>query len=208
MIMKYTTFTVWVALIINEPIVIWIRLRFALDRKQVCASYRYESEHFVASSTILAQATSLRWDQLIIISTITIWKHKPTTSCLQWTQESGFLCEVFCLTTSSLQLLQIAHYAYGTSRTTCQGHTNEKNFVGLTMNSEYLACGSETNEVYVYHKEITRPVTSNRFGTPEMDYAEEEVGSYFISAVCWKSDSPTMLTANSQGTIKVLVLAA
>ncbi|CDY23778.1 BnaC04g43440D [Brassica napus] len=44
--MKYTTFTVWVALIINEPIVIWIRLRFALDRKQVCASYRYESEHF------------------------------------------------------------------------------------------------------------------------------------------------------------------
>ncbi|WZY90262.1 hypothetical protein YC2023_046997 [Brassica napus] len=91
---------------------------------------------------------------------------------------------------------------------TFRGHTNEKNFVGLTVNSEYLACGSETNEVYVYHKEITRPVTSHRFGTPEMDNAEEEVGSYFISAVCWKSDSPTMLTANSQGTIKVLVLAA
>jgi E3 ubiquitin-protein ligase RFWD2 len=80
--------------------------------------------------------------------------------------------------------------------------------VGLTVNSEYLACGSETNEVYVYHKEITRPVTSHRFGSPDMDDAEEEAGSYFISAVCWKSDSPTMLTANSQGTIKVLVLAA
>ncbi|CAN8247742.1 unnamed protein product [Cochlearia groenlandica] len=91
---------------------------------------------------------------------------------------------------------------------TFRGHTNEKNFVGLTVNSEYLACGSETNEVYVYHKEITRPVTSHRFGAPEMDDAEEEAGSYFISAVCWKSDSPTMLTANSQGTIKVLVLAA
>jgi hypothetical protein len=25
--------------------------------------------------------------------------------------------------------------------------------------------------------------------------------------VCWKSESPTMLAANSQGTIKVLVLA-
>ncbi|KAL1205753.1 E3 ubiquitin-protein ligase COP1 [Cardamine amara subsp. amara] len=91
---------------------------------------------------------------------------------------------------------------------TFRGHTNEKNFVGLTVNSEYLACGSETNEVYVYHKEITRPVTSHRFGSLDMDDAEEEAGSYFISAVCWKSDSPTMLTANSQGTIKVLVLAA
>ncbi|ESQ51886.1 hypothetical protein EUTSA_v10016348mg [Eutrema salsugineum] len=91
---------------------------------------------------------------------------------------------------------------------TFRGHTNEKNFVGLTVNSEYLACGSETNEVYVYHKEITRPVTSHRFGSPDMEDAEEEAGSYFISAVCWKSDSPTMLTANSQGTIKVLVLAA
>lgn len=29
---------------------------------------------------------------------------------------------------------------------------NEKNFVGLTVNSEYIACGSESNEVYVYHK--------------------------------------------------------
>ncbi len=35
---------------------------------------------------------------------------------------------------------------------TLQGHTNEKNFVGLTVNNEYIACGSETNEVFVYHK--------------------------------------------------------
>ncbi|KAK4398904.1 E3 ubiquitin-protein ligase COP1 [Sesamum angolense] len=33
-----------------------------------------------------------------------------------------------------------------------RGHKNEKNFVGLTANSEYIACGSETNEVFVYHK--------------------------------------------------------
>jgi len=51
-------------------------------------------------------------------------------------------------------------------------------------------------------------VTWHRFGSPEMDDADEDAGSYFISAVCWKSDSPTMLSANSQGTIKVLVLAA
>lgn len=35
---------------------------------------------------------------------------------------------------------------------TYRGHMNEKNFVGLTVNSEFIACGSETNDVFVYHK--------------------------------------------------------
>ncbi|KAL7102443.1 hypothetical protein ACP275_08G121100 [Erythranthe tilingii] len=92
---------------------------------------------------------------------------------------------------------------------TFRGHTNEKNFVGLTVNSEFLSCGSETNEVFVYHKAITKPATWHKFGSPDVeDDNEEELGSYFISAVCWKSDSPTMLAANSRGTIKVMVLAA
>ncbi|XP_059661141.1 E3 ubiquitin-protein ligase COP1 isoform X2 [Cornus florida] len=90
---------------------------------------------------------------------------------------------------------------------TFRGHTNEKNFVGLSVNSGYIACGSETNEVFVYHKAISKPVTWHRFGSPDPDDTDEDAGSYFISAVCWKSDSPTMLAANSQGTIKVLVLA-
>ncbi|XP_059437496.1 E3 ubiquitin-protein ligase COP1-like [Corylus avellana] len=90
---------------------------------------------------------------------------------------------------------------------TYRGHVNEKNFVGLSVNSEYIACGSETNEVFVYHKAISKPMAWHRFGSSEGD-DENNVGRYFISAVCWKNDSPTMLTANSQGTIKVLVLAA
>ncbi|GLU18173.1 hypothetical protein SLE2022_344870 [Rubroshorea leprosula] len=90
---------------------------------------------------------------------------------------------------------------------TFRGHTNEKNFVGLTVNGEYIACGSETNQVFVYHKAISKPAAWHRFGS-DMVNADDDMGSYFISAVCWKSDSPTMLTANSQGTIKVLVLAA
>ncbi|XP_022877277.1 E3 ubiquitin-protein ligase COP1-like [Olea europaea var. sylvestris] len=91
---------------------------------------------------------------------------------------------------------------------TFRGHTNEKNFVGLTVNKDFLACGSETNEVCVYHKALARPMTSHKFGSPDMEETDEDAGSYFISAVCWKSESPTMLAANSQGTIKVLVLAA
>ncbi|KAJ9563001.1 hypothetical protein OSB04_008161 [Centaurea solstitialis] len=88
---------------------------------------------------------------------------------------------------------------------TFRGHVNEKNFVGLTVNSEFIACGSETNEVFVYHKAISRPAASHGFSSDANE--GEEPGSYFTSAVCWKNDSPTMITANSRGTIKVLVLA-
>uniref|UniRef100_A0A7C9A2L8 2-alkenal reductase (NAD(P)(+)) n=1 Tax=Opuntia streptacantha TaxID=393608 RepID=A0A7C9A2L8_OPUST len=87
-----------------------------------------------------------------------------------------------------------------------RGHMNEKNFVGLTANSEYLSCGSETNEVFVYHKAISKPVARYRFSTSELDEVDEDRGS-FISAVCWKSDSPIILAANSQGSIRVLALA-
>ncbi|KAF5944227.1 hypothetical protein HYC85_018304 [Camellia sinensis] len=99
---------------------------------------------------------------------------------------------------------------------TFRGHTNEKNFVGLTVNSEYIACGSETNDVFVYHKvviyliklAISRPAAWHRFASSDLDDVDDDAGSYFISAVCWKSDSPTMLAANSQGTIKALSVDA
>lgn len=35
-----------------------------------------------------------------------------------------------------------------------KGYVNEKNFVGLIVNSEYIVCGSELNEVFVYYKVI------------------------------------------------------
>eukprot|EP00897_Mesotaenium_endlicherianum_P000574 jgi/Mesen1/10517/ME000083S10023 len=92
---------------------------------------------------------------------------------------------------------------------TLKGHTNEKNFVGLSVNSDYIACGSETNEVYVYYKAMSKPAAVHKFGSPDPLTGEEsdDDASHFISAVCWKSDSPTALAANSQGTIKVLMLA-
>ncbi|KAG0576922.1 hypothetical protein KC19_5G118200 [Ceratodon purpureus] len=89
---------------------------------------------------------------------------------------------------------------------TLRGHTNEKNFVGLTVSSEYIACGSETNDVYVYHKAMSKPASWHRFGSQNPEDSDDD-SAHFISAVCWKSESPTMLAANSQGTIKVLVLA-
>ncbi|XP_021719759.1 E3 ubiquitin-protein ligase COP1-like [Chenopodium quinoa] len=88
-----------------------------------------------------------------------------------------------------------------------RGHTNEKNFVGLTANSEYLACGSESNEVFVYHKAISKPVARYKFNSSELYDADEDRGAHFISAVCWKSDSPMIMAANSQGNVKLLALA-
>ncbi|BBH00687.1 Transducin/WD40 repeat-like superfamily protein [Prunus dulcis] len=89
---------------------------------------------------------------------------------------------------------------------TYRGHMNEKNFVGLSVNNEYIACGSETNEVFVYHKAISKPMAWH--GSSDLGENDDDRGSFFISAVCWKRDSPMLLTANSRGTIKVLLLAA
>lgn len=50
------------------------------------------------------------------------------------------------------------------------------------------------------------PSSCHKFSSPNAEDNEDDTG-HFISAVCWKSESPTMLAANSQGTIKVLELA-
>lgn len=46
------------------------------------------------------------------------------------------------------------------------GHQNEKNFVGLSVNSDgsILSCGSETNEVFAYHSSLSKPIAQHRFG--------------------------------------------
>jgi E3 ubiquitin-protein ligase RFWD2 len=54
---------------------------------------------------------------------------------------------------------------------------------------------------------ISKPAAWHRFGSANPEESDDDLSPHFISAVCWKSESPTMLAANSQGTIKVLVLA-
>ncbi|GAQ77645.1 Hypothetical protein KFL_000020060 [Klebsormidium nitens] len=92
---------------------------------------------------------------------------------------------------------------------TLRGHTNEKNFVGLSVNKDYVTCGSETNEIYVYYKAMSKAAAVHKFGCtdPVTGEESEDDAGHFISAVCWKEDSSTMLAANSQGTIKALVLS-
>eukprot|EP00250_Pteridium_aquilinum_P021219 c25059_g1_i3 orf=1096-4158(-) len=91
--------------------------------------------------------------------------------------------------------------------TTYSGHTNVKNFVGLSVAEEsYIACGSETNEVFVYHKSLPVAMLSHKFKNADPISGQEldDVGDQFVSSVCWRKKSQVLVTANSVGNIQVL----
>ncbi|KAL0353760.1 UNVERIFIED_CONTAM: protein SPA1-RELATED 3 [Sesamum angustifolium] len=84
------------------------------------------------------------------------------------------------------------------------GHLNVKNFVGLSVSDGYIATGSETNEVVVYHKAFPMPVISFKFNSTGDEVDET---AQFISSVCWRGQSPALVAANSVGNIKLLEMA-
>ncbi|KAI0559959.1 E3 ubiquitin-protein ligase [Gracilaria domingensis] len=91
------------------------------------------------------------------------------------------------------------------------GHTNDRNFVGLSVTPDYIACGSEKDTVYCYYKAIPRPFTGYRFSSVDpltgKEIQDDDDDSQFVSSVCWCPKDPTKLVAaNSLGTIKVLSL--
>ncbi|CAG7824982.1 unnamed protein product [Allacma fusca] len=90
-----------------------------------------------------------------------------------------------------------------------QGHRNEKNFVGLATDGNYIACGSEDNSLYVYSKVLANPLFSFKFDAHLGMFGRpipENTSTEFVSAVAWKKDSPIIIGANSQGSIKILQL--
>ncbi|WMV43992.1 hypothetical protein MTR67_037377 [Solanum verrucosum] len=89
---------------------------------------------------------------------------------------------------------------------TLKGHTNEKNFVGLSVNNGYITCGSETNEVFAYYKSQPMPITSHKFGSidPISGKETDDDNGQFVSSVCWRQKSNTVLAASSSGCIKLL----
>lgn len=90
---------------------------------------------------------------------------------------------------------------------TYTGHTNEKNFVGLSTSDDFIACGSENNAVYCYYKSLSKPVISHKFTKERTtDVEEPEDTANFVSSVCWKKNSNVLLAANSLGTISIMNL--
>ncbi|XP_066259287.1 E3 ubiquitin-protein ligase COP1-like [Euwallacea similis] len=87
------------------------------------------------------------------------------------------------------------------------GHINEKNFVGLATDGDFIACGSENNSLYVYYKGLSKRLCQYKFETVEgvlEPERREDDSNEFVSAVCWKQDSNIILAANSRGIINVL----
>ncbi|XP_061368334.1 protein SPA1-RELATED 4-like isoform X2 [Gastrolobium bilobum] len=85
------------------------------------------------------------------------------------------------------------------------GHMNVKNFVGLSVSDGYIATGSETNEVFIYHKAFPMPALSFKFNNRDpISGNEVDDSAHFISSVCWRGQSSTLLAANSTGNVKIL----
>lgn len=75
---------------------------------------------------------------------------------------------------------------------------------------DFLACGSESGELFVYYRALSKPVAQQAFG-PLGEAGGGETGGHdrdkpFISAVCWRPGTQTLLAANSHGAIKVFSL--
>ncbi|KAJ6393585.1 hypothetical protein OIU77_022924 [Salix suchowensis] len=72
-------------------------------------------------------------------------------------------------------------------------------FVGLSVANGYIACGSETNEVYAYHRSLPMPITSHKFGSmdPISGKETDDDNGQFVSSVCWRGQSDMVVAANS-----------
>ncbi|KAK4744137.1 hypothetical protein SAY87_010449 [Trapa incisa] len=88
---------------------------------------------------------------------------------------------------------------------TFSGHLNMKNFVGLSISNGYIATGSETNQVFVYHKAFPMPALSLKFDALDFHSGHnKDKTAQFVSSVCWRGQSSTLVAANSSGNIKIL----
>ncbi|KAJ0264132.1 Protein SPA1-RELATED 3 [Hirschfeldia incana] len=131
--------------------------------------------------------------------------HSKTVSYVKFVDSSTL---VSSSTDNTIKLWDLSMSASGVNETPLHsfaGHTNLKNFVGLSVSDGYIATGSETNEVFVYHKAFPMPVMSYMFSnTDSTSGLEVDDASQFISSICWRGQSSTLVAANSNGNIKIL----
>ncbi|WZY82447.1 protein SUPPRESSOR OF PHYA-105 1-like isoform X1 [Brassica napus] len=137
----------------------------------------------------------------------TLSGHEKTVSYVKFMDSETI---VSASTDNSLKLwnLNKTGLSPGACPLTYKGHTNQKNFVGLSVLDGYIACGSETNEVYSYYKSLPMPMTSYKFGAVDPISGNEcfDDNAQFVSSVCWKKKSNMLVAANSTGNMKLLKL--
>ena len=134
--------------------------------------------------------------------------HKKAVSYVKFLNGSDL---VSASTDSQLKLWDVNG---DTCQRSFQGHVNEKNFVGLATDGDYVTCGSENNSLFVYYKGLSKPLFHYKFdmarGFFDRDSrrsaaaAADDESNEFVSAVCWRKNTNVLVGANSQGTIKIL----
>jgi E3 ubiquitin-protein ligase RFWD2 len=132
--------------------------------------------------------------------------HRKAVSYVRWIGDE-------IISASTDNTLKLWDIKCGDPRRMCvrtyTGHTNEKNFVGLSVSQDgYIACGSEDNVVHVYSKHSSVPVAQYAFNDKANGFTSNrrDKGG-FISSVAWSPDSKHLLAANSRGHLKILQLS-
>lgn len=135
----------------------------------------------------------------------TLVGHDKTVSYVKFVDSSSIVSSSTDNTIKLWDLSMSASRVISNPAQTFTGHTNLKNFVGLSISDGYFATGSETNEVFVYQKAFPMPVLSYNFGCVDpISGIEDSDANQFISSVCWRGQSSTLVAANSSGNIKIL----
>ncbi|EFJ51420.1 hypothetical protein VOLCADRAFT_45534, partial [Volvox carteri f. nagariensis] len=142
----------------------------------------------------------------------TLLGHRRAVSYVRWLSNRHEL--VTASTDNTLKLWSLspppppAPSAQPLVRTFC-GHVNERNFVGLATDGDYVACGSERHEVFVYHRSLPQPALRFSFaGSPHQgpNYQQQQQPNHFVTALQWRRNSPHLLAANSAGCLWLLGL--
>lgn len=125
--------------------------------------------------------------------------HKKAVSYVRWSSPNELIS---ASTDSTLRLWKVDSPLSSQEERIYRGHINEKNFVGLAVSNDFIACGSENHEVCMYYKPLSKPIT--RIALP---YTGAELREKpFISAVAWHPGRKELLAATSQGSAFVLSL--
>eukprot|EP00753_Platysulcus_tardus_P005229 PLAT13017.1.p1 GENE.PLAT13017.1~~PLAT13017.1.p1 ORF type:complete len:467 (-),score=209.74 PLAT13017.1:126-1358(-) len=166
-----------------------------------CVKFNPELPHslIVGSADSQVHSYDLRFDK----KPVSVYKgHRQAVSYVQFLSADQFASASI---DSTLRLWDCRTAA---CLRTYSGHSNEKNFTGLDTRRSLLACGSEKNNVVVYHKSLSSPVLKHSFDLHDPYTGEwsRDDSPQYVSNVCWKRDSNILLAANSQGIIRVLEL--
>jgi len=74
--------------------------------------------------------------------------------------------------------------------------------VGFTVLLKVIFC---VDQVFIYHKAFPMPALSFKFqNTDPLSGNEVDDAAQFVSSVCWRGQSSTLLAANSTGNVKIL----